>query len=317
MLGLIYRHHRLSIRLKKDQIDETPLPHHSSIDKAIIEKLGRVVSDPSRYLMLVFVTIAEVNPRLRYLNALHHRYADKGFKVVGVSNGTEDQTKQLGQAAGVDFPIISDKTFLLHQAFHIHPAHSHGGLVVLDNHGRIDFFIQSIPVEDQLRQLTEKYALGRISYDSSKDPLTMLFQVGAPLTPLLVSSLDANEHLVLTGDQAANLALVVFTARCASCQLTQFISELAPFQAELVSDRKYRHHRFAVLFTPNFDRALLSGYQQSGGLPSSTYFLDESSLLYDEYATRYEDFTPRPIVVLTEASGTIASVYPLPLRGGN
>lgn len=308
MLGFIYQRHHLQNRC---QVDETPLSYHSVIDQAIVKKLDGIVGGQWRYLMLAFVSTMKVTPRLKYLDILHRRYVDQGLKVVGIYNSSEDQIRTLREEARVSFSLLRDEACQLHQAFHIPPGHSHGGLVVLDEQGRIDFFAQEIPVEDQLRQLAEKYALGEINYASAQDSIAAQFKLGAPLPLLPATRLDGKEYVVIGEAQTANLALVVFTGQCASCQVEHFIDAVGLFQAKLVSDRRYRDHRLAVLFTPNFDRTMLTSYQESGKLPLSTYILSSLAPLYDEYATRYEDSGGRPIVVLTGFSGEVVAIKPL------
>lgn len=281
-----------------------------------MEALNRVVGHQWRYLMLAFVATARIASRLKYLETLHQRYADRGLCVIGITTTAEDRAGLMREQVEVSFPLISDGHLRLHRAFHIHPAHRHGGLVVLDDQGRIDFFAQVIPPDDALRQLAEKYALGEIDYAPAKDRLAALFEVGMPLPGLPLTSLDGHEHLVLGERQGANLVLVIFTARCASCQLTQFIDSMGLFQTNLVHDSRYRHHRLMVIFAPNFDRDLLTSYQRTGTLPALTYVVDESIDLYDEYATRYDDSDMRPLVVLTGSSGQIVAVDPLSFEGG-
>lgn len=258
--------------------------------------------------MLAFVSTGEVNPRLRYLNVLHQRYASQGLKIVGVSDGTESQTKRLSEEAEIAFPLVSDEGFELHRAFRIHPAHQHGGVIVLDRQGRIDFYTLIFLHEDELRQLAEKYALGEISYNPIEAGLATRFKVGAPLPELSVSSIDGRKHLMLGKAQAADLALVIFNASCSSCQLAQFINELGSFQDKL--SREHPYHRLVVVFTPNFDRAMLAAYQRAGALPGSTYLL-ENGTFWSEYATRYNEAAIRPTVIMTGKSGEIVAVHSL------
>jgi hypothetical protein len=314
MLGFAYQRHRLQSRLEKYQIDETPLLYRALVNEDTVKKLRQVASGQWQYLMLTFITAAH-DSRLRYINNLHKRYVDRGLRVVGIYSNPQNQIESLRQGAGVDFPLILDDEFQLHRAFHIHPAHTHGGLTVVDNQGRIDFYTQRIPVKDQLRQLAEKYALGQINYTPSQNPLAAHFKVGAPIPDLFLTSLDGDDHLVLDATHAANLALVIFTASCSSCQLKQFVNDIPLVQASLASDSRYRRHSLIVLFGPNFDRALLASYQRSGALPPSTYVLGEDRL-DDEYNTRFETSTTQPLVVLTGASGKITAVSSLPLNGG-
>lgn len=309
ILALTRQNRLFHLRLERLQIDETPPDYHSLVEPAIIEKLERTVGSDWRYIMLAFVSASGINPRLKYLDVLHERYASRGLKIIGVFNGSEWRTRQLNDETEVGFPVISDEEFQLHRAAHIHPSHQHGGVVVLDRQGRIDFHTLGVPAEDQLRQLAEKYALGEVSYDPVEERLTPQFKVGAPLPELMVSSIDGREHFKLGGAQAANLALVIFNANCSSCQIDQFINELGTFQNKLT--RENPHRRLVVVFTPNYDQGMLASYQRVGKLPASSYLIEKGTSWYDEYATRYDTTATRPTIVMTGRSGEIVAVNSL------
>ncbi|GBC81884.1 hypothetical protein HRbin10_00999 [bacterium HR10] len=310
MFDLIYTHHR-----QHSNIDETPLEYHSTIEPRIVRELDRYVGGNWRYLMLAFVSpIAswtEVDSRLKYLNVLEHHYADQGLRAMIISSDVESHAHWLHKDAHVNPTIVNDETFKFYRAFRTHPDHEHGSLVILDKQGRIEFFTYGIPSEDELRQLAEKYMVGSITYALAEDGLVARFVIGAPLPDLSLRSLDGGEQLVLNEAQRKNLILVIFTARCATCQIEHFMNELAAFRSEVARSTRYRSHQFLVIFASNFRQTSLLSYQSTGILPSSTYFLDQEPIPLEKYATRYDISASRPTVVITDASGKVAEVAPL------
>jgi hypothetical protein len=309
ILGLTYHRYRLRFSLETLQVDENPPPYHSSVEPLIVRKLEHVVGGDWRYLLIAFVPPTEADPRLQYLNVLHRRYAEKGVKVIGLSGGPKGQVSRLIEKARINFPFISDQEFHFHRAFHIHPAHSHGGLVVLDKEGRIEFYTPVLPQKEELRQLAEKYALGEINYIPVEAPLAVRLKIGAPLPELALRRIDGRHSMTLGKTAAANLALVIFGAGCSSCQMDQLIEKLRLFRNTLRRD--HPDYRLIIVFTAADDLASLASYQKVRALPAAAYRLEETSSLYDEYQTRYADTATRPIVVMTGKSGEIVTVTSL------
>lgn len=258
------------------------------------------MGDSERIGILALMSNAYIDPRLLYLNAISRRFSTQ-VHLRGVYPGTEKGTQEFAARHGLHFQLLADPKHNIFRWAGVHPEHAHGGFLIYDRNYQVKFFEFFLPSEDLIRQLVEKYALGKINYASKSFPL---FQAGAKLPVMRVRSLVDGREVVLEEADAENQVFVFYPPYCSACSAESSVSGLGKVWEQLFNlDHLPRKQPTVVLLSPQQDGRLVREILRT----SSRVFVLESSpaISWDAYDTRLGTEISDPFVVLTDASGYV------------
>ncbi len=312
-LYLLWRNYSLRKELAASQIEESRLAYGSKVGLFSVKDLNGKTIDLSdhgyAYKLLVFFNPLQAeNSRLKYYDVLSRRYSSRGLLVIGISGGTEEQTREFLNSSRIKFPVLVDSDLSIHRNLRVGPDHEHGATIMIDRDGIVRFSDLRILREDHIRQIVERHLLGFVDYSLFK-PSTDIFRINDRLPDLRVLDVETGQQVKLNHSMAKDTALIIFTAQCSSCELDQYINRLNKIGED------YMGKKAVGIFGSNFSLRELQYYLKSKGIRPKVYMLLEKvSGLEDDYATRY-DLSAFPVVVLTNESGEVISVKLNPMEG--
>ena len=296
-----------------DPIIETSLDHGVELPQDVVEHLqqtaGDVPAGDSVNFLLLALIGEDVAPyRLRYLDSLARRFSGIRMEILFV-HPSSSSMRSWRSRIDPSVTSIVDTDLDIHRALHINPNHNHGGLVVLADRRTVDFRVLPIPAEDELRQLVEKYAVGRIDYATASPALRRRFALGRPFPAIDAVQVWDGESVRFGPAEAANLTVIVFGAGCSSCQLDGFVQDVRGL-LNRVHSRSDFDETVVALFDNSFEREVIRAYQQRGDLPGLAYIA-----AFDDDVTfnRIAADQVRPLVVVTDVRGEVRAVGPLRL----
>ncbi len=305
-LYLLWRNYSLRKELAASQIEESRLAYGSKVGLFSVKDLNGKTIDLSdhgyAYKLLVFFNPLQAeNSRLKYYDVLSRRYSSRGLLVIGISGGTEEQTREFLNSSRIKFPVLVDSDLSIHRNLRVGPHHEHGATIMIDRDGIVRFSDLRILREDHIRQLVEKYLLGSVDYSTFRPNLD-IFKPNAALPDFRLLDVETGQEVRMGPSVAENLTLVVFSAHCSSCDLDRYLDRL-----KQLSDA-YTGDNLVAIFGSNFSPGELRYYRKSKAISAKVYIsLDKMPGLEDEYITRY-DLNIFPIVVKTNRLGKVTSV---------
>ena len=250
----------------------------------------------SRYALFYFLRPSSFsNPKsIKYGEALLKRHQAAGLQVLGITDATECGVRRRAQGEELSFPVVCDKDGTVRLLFHM-PVHDEYAYL-LSSGGQVVFSLPGAPPEDLMRQIVEKYVVGRIDY--SRDQAQRLYRVGQPLPSISVVPVAGGKPFDFT---ARDNELVIISARCTSCQLHAFIER---YRALPPSDRP----RF-LIFSQRFPQQTLLKDLTMAGIPVDNIYLAQEPLgdLENEYRTKTGD-DESSVIVEVDAAGRIEAV---------
>lgn len=259
--------------------------------------------------ILALFSEASFQPQVQYLNAILNKFSEQ-VKVLGVFPGSRRQVARFVQDHDLDFEIIPDVD---HEVFHwarVNPHHEHPGFVIYDNQYKAKFVSFNMPAEDLIRQLVEKYVLGKIDYSYRDTPLSF-FTVGNPLPELRLTPLrGGNRDVVkLDGEIANDRIVVFFPPKCSACTLAQSVGVIQALQDQIKKSRNLKRKQLLLIFS--------SAPPQTETLdvllnlcPDSYVAKHDKRFPWDEYETRVKLPSFGPFVAISDELGQVTDLLP-------
>lgn len=183
---------------------------------------GEALNWSGKYLMLIYfrATSEEGLRRANHLESLYRQYHPQGLEAVAVINGSAAEVEKRVQQSGISYPVVvSNRELDRELVFEDHEYEIF--FVSPDNHV---LFMSVVFMPDDLRQLTERYLTGHISYFSSLDQSRL--QIGDKFPVFLVQDVVHNRSGPV--DISARKTVIIISASCSACSLvpgTEIISK--------------------------------------------------------------------------------------------
>jgi hypothetical protein len=305
VLGLTVHNRYLDRSLAQVIIDKSsvyaPLQYGARLNPDALQRALRQTGydgplSSSRYLLFYFLSPSSfTNPKsVKYGEALLKRHQASGLRVLGIADANECGAPPRAQGEELSFPVLCDKDGTLKLLFHM-PVHDEYAYL-LSSDGQVVFSLPGAPPEDLMRQIVEKYVVGRIDY--SRDHAQRLYRVGETLPSISVAPVAGGKPFDFT---ARDNELVIISARCTSCQLHAFMDR---YRALPASDRP----RF-LIFSQRFPQQTLLKDLTMAGIPVDNIYLAQEPLgdLENEYRTKTGD-DESSVIVEVDAAGRIKAV---------
>lgn len=239
--------------------------------------------------------------KLYYANILQHKYQSKGLRIVGISVRSENITGNLKDYWNYSLEIISDSTKDIHSEFGFQGCC--GGTVFIDKKGKTVFIEKKLVDEEVLRQLTEKYLLGKVNYILNEPKERILFKANSSL-PSLTFRREWNNSKIGTRDLIKNRTILTFfSSMCSTCKTGRRIDTLTKikeiFNAHKVSTTIY------LVFSRPFDENDIESWEQEIKLPFSRVFC--YSDIYSDEEKYIADSSMRldPMTVVIDANSDV------------
>lgn len=258
-------------------------------------------SDSASHLLLYFFRPSHFDhlKTVKYGQVLEKRHMERGLRVFVVSDASPNEMAALLKKEAFSLSFLYDKDSLLRMLLRVPESYEHTFLI--SPTGRVIFSVEGAPQEDLIRQIVEKYVVGKIQYNHIK--VTDFYRVGGPQPAIRALSLR-NEQVVELSPR--NTEIVLISARCTACQLDRVISRLA----ELASSYSKDATRYYV-FSSRFPKQLVVDELKEKGVSLENFYLALEPLgsLDNEYETKESDESA--VVVGVDQDGRIHSVKPL------
>ena len=199
-------------------------PYDSAVDFK-----GQRVDWDKRWALFIFSNIDSYEGirNITYANVLSRRFESAGLVVVAfVAGSSRPQLQTLVESSGLSYPIVTDNdgTWGERLALGEHPF----GIFLINPQRKIQFTTTKAEPDD-LRQLVEKYLVGSIGYSppGGVPPL----KAGQKLPPVLLEDLLGHRQVRLEG--LKDRVIVIFTARCPSCNLETYLTNYSYLEKQL------------------------------------------------------------------------------------
>lgn len=163
---------------------------------------------------------------VRYLDVLFREHKDRGLRTFAIVEGDASQARPFLEISGLSYPILLDANREWQKRLALE-RHSSAAFFV-DAEGIIRFAATEVQPDD-LRQLAEKFLLGRVSYSS---PQRAPLSVGETLPSVWIEDVRRSVKTDLR-DAAAGRPLIVFTARCPTCSLDAYMAAYSALEGGL------------------------------------------------------------------------------------
>lgn len=255
-------------------------------------------SNPAFLILAGSAAPAEFNALISYFGRLVSSHPGRVTPVLIIAS---DMPRPKFQA--FPYAIVVDEDHSLHRALGVDANHSHGAMVVLSSTGYVEFGRVGLPTRDEMRQLIEKYSLGRIAYDAfTRRSVELLhhdktFPNISLIHLVTAKSVDARDALPAATD------VVVFSASCPDCQLSIYLDQVQHLQSK----------KLVYIFDVSFSRVQLARLVMSGHLPNEVYLAPLRELLGAADETRTPDLE-RPLYLVMGAELAVESVSSEPRR---
>lgn len=239
--------------------------------------------------------------KLYYANILQHKYQSKGLKIIGISLSSEKITNNLKDYWNYSLEIISDSTNDIHSEFGFQSCC--GGTVFIDKKGKTVFIENRLVDEEVLRQLTEKYLLGKVNYILHGPQERTLFKANSSF-PSLTFRREWNNEKIGTIDLIKNrTVLTFFSSMCSTCKTGRRIETLTKIKKIL--DTQKVNATIYLVFSRPFDENDIEYWEQEIKLPFSRVFC--YSDIYSEEEKYLADSSMRldPMTVVIDANSDV------------
>lgn len=168
--------------------------------------------DPGQHLV-VMVGLTKFSPPAQYLGVLQRKYQSDGLKILVVF-APDAPRSHAALADSMGVPWVVDKDGSYRRVLRSALGHGHDALLIYDKNYKVKFQAFTNPDNDALRQLVEKYLLGRITYS----PAELL---ASDLIGKRMEGLEClRERAKMTG------VFVIFPPGCSSCELNGYRESL-------------------------------------------------------------------------------------------
>lgn len=206
-------------------------------------------------------------PKAKYTQILFDRFHAHGLDVVGVVAGKFPELEKLVERQLISYPLIRDADLTIAQALGV-PTEVDGCFFV-DPDNTIRFFTTNLFDPEDLRQLTEKFLLGEVTYPESGAEVPL--QEGAPMPELTLLRIDDWQPEHLGQAESRQRLLIIFTATCPACRLSSYLSDYARMKDQWP-------RRPWVIFNQNFSRDEILVEAARRGIDTSHFYLASGAL---------------------------------------
>ncbi|MEW6457204.1 MAG: hypothetical protein AB1410_10895 [Acidobacteriota bacterium] len=214
-------------------------------------ELGKVTLKEGQWnLIIVDRSLEEDYSLIRYINALFtKKFKDLGLNIILFSKSERNIAETFRRKFNILFPILSikDNSNILKELSKL--RESQRWILIIDPNLKVEFISDFIKDED-IRQLLEKYILGKISYiDVIKEEK---LKVGDSFPPIEVINLESGEKKVITKDFTSSPHLwIIFTSNCISCALESHLLMWSLIEKNL---EKKSNLSMGLIFSPYFNK---------------------------------------------------------------
>ena len=178
---------------------ETPVPTQARLDP--------------RQRLVVMVGLTKFSPPAQYLGVLQRKYQGEGLKILVVF-APDSPKSHAALADSMGVPWVVDKDGSYRRVLRSALGHGHNAMLIYDQNYKVKFQALTNPDNDALRQLVEKYLLGRITYSPAE--LLASDLIGKRMEGLQC----LRERPKMTG------VFVIFPPGCSSCELNGYRESL-------------------------------------------------------------------------------------------
>jgi len=212
-------------------------------------------------------------PNLKYAQILYDRFYPRGLHVVGVVAGTFPEARRLAELGLITFPLMRDRDLAIARALGISPGLD--ACLFVDPYNTVRFSTVDFFDPEDLRQLTEKFLLGKVSHSSSAAEVRL--REGEHLPDIKLVRIN-DWKLLQLGEIQSSRILIIFTAACPICHLDGYLDEYASIQ------HRWRVRPLAV-FSQNFSRDEILFEARKRGIDTTHLYVAAEALgeLEDPY----------------------------------
>lgn len=236
-------------------------------------------------------------PNLKYAQILYERFHTSGLHVVGVVAGSFPEAQRLAELGLIAFPLIRDRDLAIARALGI--SSGLDACLFVDPHNKVRFSTVDFFDPEDLRQLTEKFLLGRASHSSPAAEIRL--QEGEHLPDIMLVRI--NDWRLLQLDEIRTPRLfIIFTATCPVCRLSGYLDQYASIE-------RREGVRPLVIFSQNFSRDEILFEAKKRGIDTSYFYVAAEAL--DDTEDPYSWSTSggaEVLVIETDYDGTIKRV---------
>jgi hypothetical protein len=242
--------------------------------------------------LALIVGIGAIPSVPEYLGVLFRKYQTRGLRVLLVL--PSDSPRNLGlRATAEGIPWVTDLDGRFQRLLRFSSAHRHDATLIFDDHYNVKFHALGLPNNDLLRQLTEKYLIGKINY--SPDEL-----LTSSLAGRRVEGLQCPNTLAPSTRQ-----FVVFPPGCSSCEVNSYREQLLRLSQAGGKFPSMSEHPFLVF--RNERNAETLALARELGFSDQEVCAVRENILWDPYQTRRNPESA-PVVIRTDQNGVIVDV---------
>lgn len=271
-------------------------------DRSAVDFNGRPLDWKNKWALLIYSTLEfeEGVRNARYAEVVFRRFESSGLVVAAILRGGKSEIATFVESNGLSYPVVMDRdgSFASRLSLGEHPF----GIFIVDPKGRIEFTATHAEPED-LRQLSEKYLLGTISYPRAggRDAL----KVGENIPPMRLQDLRQGQQVNLV--VSSERAVVIFTARCPSCGLKEYLTSYRMFEVQ----RKKGAEWPLVIFSSRFSAREIREMASELDISARLYLANDAIPgVEDEYYSGSYG-SNEALVVTTDTTGTVTGIESL------
>jgi peroxiredoxin len=275
-------------------------PPKSKLFKKLLEKgINKDKLKGDLIILLFFDSLKTTHKAiLDYANTLQCKYQSGGLQIIGISVRNDESASNLKKYGDYSLRIISDSNKDIHSEFGFQECC--GGTVFLDKKRKTIFLEKRLIDAEVLRQLTEKYLLGKVNYTFNIPKERIRFKPNTGF-PSLTFRKEGESAKIVSGDLIKNLTvLTFFSSMCSTCKTGRRVGTLTKIK-EIFDDRKVDANFYLVFFPP-FDENDIQFWEQDIKLPFKKVFC--FSKVYSDEEKYISDNSMRldPLTVIVDTT---------------
>jgi hypothetical protein len=236
---------------------------------------------------------------IKYGELLRQRHGDNGLQVFAVTDAPAGEVEPLRSGESFSLPILYDKNGLLGMLLRVQESYEH--TFMINPSGEVVFSVEGAPQEDMIRQIVEKYVVGKIDYGHTH--AAQVYRVGEQLPTLRIAPLVGGQDFDL---EARDAELVLISARCTSCQLHAYLEKYRQ-----MADSKDAGPSRYIVFSKRFLSSELITTLTANGIPLKNFYISRDDLggFENEYDTK--DSGDSAVKLSVDHQGLITSAMAL------
>ncbi|MDQ1352584.1 MAG: hypothetical protein QG657_2890 [Acidobacteriota bacterium] len=230
-----------------------------------------------------------------YTQALHNKFKEQGFQVIGIARGEESRLKSFAQKSATQFPFVLDKDSRIQELFGV--AECCGATIIIDHDGNTRQSFKNLLDEGNLRQLVEKEVSGKITYDFNRLP-QQVFITGKKVPDIPLEDAGTGETCSFEDIAIDNLVVTFFSSLCGICKTGKRLRTIADVERDLKAGRK-DDVTFLLVFMGPFDKEDILEYGKKLPMPYDTYITKYLFSEEEKYITD-KDLKTDPLTILLD-----------------